>query len=130
MKHDAAGNEVITDLGKIIFDYEFLANIAGVSAMECEGIAGMSSRNIKDGISDLFGRENLSRGVEIHFAGEQIFIELFLAVKYGTKISEVASNVMKKVKHTLEEVTGLEVAEVNVNVHGIQFGRDTGQPEE
>lgn len=128
MKQDTWGNEINTEIGKIIFDYEFLANIAGISALDCDGIAGMSSRNIKDGISDLFGRENLSRGVEIHFSDEQLYIELFVVVRYGSIIKDVAANVIKKVKRTIEEVTGLQVAEININVQGIQT--DHASPQE
>jgi len=47
-------------------------------------------------------------------------IHLYIIVSYGTKISEVAYNIQRKVKYVLNEVVGLEVAQVNVAVQGVR----------
>jgi len=113
-------NEIENELGKVVISEELIATLAGVAAVECYGLVGMSSRKLKDGIAELLGRDNLSRGVEVSLEDGQLTIDLNIVVSYGTKIPEVAANVMEKVKYTLEKLTGLTVAQVNVNVQGVR----------
>lgn len=113
-------NEIENELGKVVISEELIAMLAGVAAVECYGLVGMASRKIKDGIAELLGRDNLSRGVDVKLEGESVTIDLHIIVSYGTKIPEVATNVMEKVKYTLEKLTGLDVARVNVHVQGVR----------
>lgn len=91
--------------GNIYIADEVISVIAGSAAMECYGLVGMASRKqLKDGIAELLGRENLSRGVEVRRENELLHIDLYIIVSYGTKISEVAHNIQSKVKYVLNEV--------------------------
>lgn len=114
------GNKLSNQYGKIVISEEVISTIAGISAVECYGVVGMASKRLKDGIWELLRRENLSKGIGIKTTGEELRIEVHIIVNYGVKISQVAQNVMDKVKYTLENYTGLEVNEVNVNVHDIR----------
>ena len=49
-----------------------------------------------------------------------MYITLHVIVSYGVRISEVAKNVMERVKYSVEEVTGLKVNRVDVHVQGVQ----------
>ncbi|HOP69337.1 MAG TPA: Asp23/Gls24 family envelope stress response protein [Bacillota bacterium] len=122
MNEIIGGNVITNELGKIIFAEDFLAELASQAAVECYGLVGMASRKLKDGIAELLRRENYSRGVKISIVNQELVIDLFVIVSYGTRIPEVASNVMEKVKFAVESTTGLSVAQVNVNVQGIQVG--------
>ena len=53
-----------TDLGQVIIDEEVIATYAGINAIECFGIVGMASVNMKDGFAQLLKRDNVSKGVE------------------------------------------------------------------
>ncbi|MDI6637669.1 MAG: Asp23/Gls24 family envelope stress response protein [Bacillota bacterium] len=114
------GKDVSTELGQITISDEVIALIAGMAATECYGLVGMASRNIQDGIAELLGMENLSRGVEVKLAGDEVVIDLYIIVEYGTKITEVAHNVMDKVRYVVESMTGLKVARVNITVQGVR----------
>ncbi len=109
-----------TGLGKIIIVDEVVATIAGLAATECYGIVGMASRRIKDGIAELLGRENLSRGVVISVKDGGVRIDLNVIVGYGTRISEVAHNVSSQVRYRVEQSTGMPVRGVNINVQGVR----------
>lgn len=110
-----------TDLGSIEIDEQVIATLAGGAAMECIGLVGMSStRAMKDGIAELLRRDNLSRGVEVHKENEELMIDLYIIVSYGTKISEVANIVQDRVKYTLNQMLGLEVEKVNIYVQGVR----------
>jgi len=116
--------EVATELGKIIVTNEVIATLAGSSALDCYGLVGMASRNqFKDGITELLGRENLTRGVEVRRDKDRTEIDLYIIVSYGTKISVVAQNVQSKVKYVLNDVVGLHVDAVNIFVQGVRVAR-------
>lgn len=106
--------------GKIIFSDEFLSNLAGVAAMDCYGIVGMSSQKTMDGIVELLLGSNLSKGVKISTVESNIRIHLYIIVEYGVSISAVATNVMDTVKYRVEKFTGLTVEKVDVTINGIR----------
>lgn len=114
--------EMKTNYGKIDVSKEVVAVIAGGAAIDCYGIVGMASqKQLKDGITDLLGKENLGRGVVIReLEDEEIHIDMYIIVSYGTKISEVAHNVQSKVKYQLEQMLGLKVDSVNIFVQGVR----------
>jgi len=113
--------EVRTDLGKITFSEDVISTVAGYAALDCYGLVGMASRKqVKDSLTELLGRENLRRGVQVRMDNEQVIVDMYIIVSYGTRISEVAHNVMDKVKYTLENYLGLAVDQVNVIVQGVR----------
>ncbi|NLM43308.1 MAG: Asp23/Gls24 family envelope stress response protein [Clostridiales bacterium] len=109
-----------TDFGEIYLSDDVLASLAGLAATECYGIVGMASKSAKDGIVELLKRENLSKGVKVTSDGDEIIIDLYIIVEFGTKISVIADNIIRKVKYTLENLTGLKVKKVNINVQGVR----------
>lgn len=109
------------DLGKIHYSEEVLTKIVGLSTMECYGVVGMVSKNATEGLWEIMRIENLSRGVKVKFNEEdKLVIELFVMVEYGTKISVIANNIIKKVRYSLENFTGLKVSSVTVNVQAVR----------
>ncbi|SDG96543.1 Uncharacterized conserved protein YloU, alkaline shock protein (Asp23) family [Alteribacillus persepolensis] len=116
--------EMNSQLGSIDVSTEVVATIAGGAAVDCYGIVGMASqKQIKDGLSEILGRDNFSRGVVIREADEGIHIDMYIIVSYGTKISEVAYNVQSKVKYQLQQMLGLTVDSVNVYVQGVRVAQ-------
>ena len=115
MKGSIANNK-----GNIYYSDEVLSNIVGVSTMECYGVVGMASRNATDGLWELIKGENLSKGVKIQSKDNQLFIELYIIVEYGTKISVIANNIIQKIKYNVENYTGLKVSSITVNVQGVR----------
>ncbi|MDI3522156.1 MAG: hypothetical protein PWR31_891 [Bacillota bacterium] len=111
------------EFGNIAIGDEVIATLAGAAAMECYGLVGMASRRITDGFVELLGRDNWSRGVEVKLEEGRVYVTLHIIVSYGVRISEVAKNVMEKVKYAVESVTGLKVARVDVYVQGVQLSQ-------
>ncbi|TVP87954.1 MAG: Asp23/Gls24 family envelope stress response protein [Alkalicoccus sp.] len=113
--------EMNTKYGNIDVSKEVVAVIAGGAAVDCYGIVGMASqKQLKDGITDLLGRENMARGVVIRDENDKVNIDMYIIVSYGTKISEVAYNVQQKVKYQLGQMLGLKVASVNIFISGVR----------
>ncbi|HEY9576442.1 MAG TPA: Asp23/Gls24 family envelope stress response protein [Pseudobacillus sp.] len=113
--------ELRTKYGQIDISNDVIAMIAGGAAIDCYGIVGMASKKqIKDGITEILRRENFARGVVVRQEEDQVFIDMYIIVSYGTKISEVANNVQSKVKYTLDQTVGLSVGAVNIFVQGVR----------
>ena len=97
--------------------------IAGLAASEVEGIAGMTLGFV-DGINQILGgNKKYSTGVKIELDGRKVTIDLYVNVKYGVRIPDIAFAAQNAVKSSVENMTGLEVAAVNVNVQGITFDK-------
>lgn len=112
--------KIVNEMGTISISAEVLSTIAGSVANEAYGIVGMSSKNSKGGLINILKRENLSKGVEVKINGEEIEIDLYVIIQFGTKISVVAKNTIDTVKYNVETQTGLKVANVNLNIEGIK----------
>ncbi|NMM51343.1 MULTISPECIES: Asp23/Gls24 family envelope stress response protein [Paenibacillus] len=113
--------ELKLEQGNVNISEDVISVIAGSAAMEVYGLVGMASRKqLKDGIAELLGRENLSRGVEVRRVQDALHIDLYIIVSYGTKISEVAHNIQVKVKYVLNEIVGLNVEQVNIFVQDVR----------
>jgi len=115
------GKEIRTDIGKMALSEEAIATIAGAAATECYGVVGMAGRKMTDGLSELLGRENLSKGVTVSIDGDDVYINVSVILAYGVKIPEVARMVAEKVRYTVENYTGLKVKRVTVNVESLRF---------
>lgn len=84
------------------------------------GIVGMASKNqFRDGLSEILGKENFSRGVVVTNDEGDLTI-VCISVSYGTKVSEVAHNVQNQVKYALKRMIGLNVNAVNIYIHGVR----------
>lgn len=107
-------------LGSIKIADEVVSIIAGLAATEIDGIAGMSG-GLVGGIAEMLGRKNFSKGVKVEVGEREAAIDLYIIVKYGVRIPDVALAAQENIKRAIETMTGLSVVEVNVHVQGVNF---------
>lgn len=112
--------EMKDQAGKIVIADEVVAVIAGLAAMEIEGVASMAGNATKELISKL-GVKSLSKGVKVEMVEESVTVYVALNLKYGYSIMDVSEKVQEKIKSTVESMTGLQVADVNVRVAGVEI---------
>lgn len=109
--------------GTITYANEVVAVIAGVAANEVEGVAGMCTAST--GITDVFSRnKNITKGVKVEVGTEEVSVDLYLNVEYGTPIQTAATNVQESVRKSIETMTGLHVVRVDVHVQGLSFEKE------
>ncbi len=108
-------------LGRIEVSPRVVGSVVGHAATECYGIVGMAARGLRDGLAERLNRDNLHRGVVIEAGDDGLVIDLYVIAQYGTRVSEVARNLMSVVKYASEKSLGLAVRAVNVNVQGIHM---------
>lgn len=98
--------------------------IAGLAAAEVEGVSGMTLGFV-DGINQILGNnKKYSKGVKVELEGNDVIIDLFVIVRYGVKIPDVAFSIQNSVKNSVETMTGLNVKSVNINVQGVTFDKE------
>ena len=116
-------------LGSIRIADEVVSIIAGLAATEVDGIAGMSG-GIAGGIAEMLGRKNFAKGVKVEVGEKEAAVDLYIIVKYGVRIPDVALAAQENVKQAIETMTGLSVVEVNVHVQGVGFPDDDRRDDE
>lgn len=117
------------ELGVIKISEEVVSIIAGLAATEVKGVAGMSGGFV-GGIAEKLGMKNLSKGIKVVVGEKEAAVDLFIIVDYGVKIPDVAWQIQENVKKAIETMTGLNVVEVNINVQGVDMGKDKEPREE
>lgn len=85
-----------------------------------DGVASMAG-NITNEVIGKLGIKNLSKGVKVDVLEGVVTVSLALNLKYDYSIMEVTKKVQEKVKNAVENMTGLEVADVNIKVAGVEM---------
>ena len=112
--------ELENNNGEVVIADEVVAVIAGLGAMEVEGVASMAGNATRELISKI-GIKSLSKGVRVDILENVVTIVLALNIKYGYNVMGVSTKVQEKVKAAVENMTGLTVADVNVRVVGVEM---------
>lgn len=128
--------EVTEEGNEIKIANDVVAVIAGKAASEVNGVYEMAG-GFAGGISEVFsGKKSLSKGIKVEVGEKETKIDVNIIVEYGVRIPDVAFEIQNKVKSAVESMTGLNVAEVNVHVQGVNTSaldvkeEETEEPEE
>lgn len=111
-------NEEITEESGIKIADDVVAVIAGKAASEVSGVFGMSG-GFAGGITEVFGKKSFTRGIKVDVQEQKVKIDVNIIVEYGARIPDVAFEIQNRVKKAVENMTGLDVLEVNVHVQGV-----------
>ena len=109
-------------LGEVKIADEVVAIIAGLAATEVEGVASMAG-NITNELVGKLGVKNLSKGVKVLVTDRSVDVDLALNIDYGYSIMKVSEKVQDRVKSAVENMTGLEVAMVNIRIVNVNMDK-------
>ena len=110
----------------ITYANEVIAIIAGLAANEVEGIAGMCSVNT----NILSKNRNATKGVKVEVGTEEVSVDLFVTVEYGTPIQRASHDAQESVRKAIESMTGLHVVRVDVHVQSVSFEKENNALQE
>ena len=105
-------------MGTIQISEDVVASIATSACLEVEGVGGLMNANVTDYVT---GKKMTAKGIRVEMDGEGIVVNLFIVVRYGSAIGDVAKKAQQMVRTALEGMTGFRVTAVNVHVGGISF---------
>lgn len=108
-----------TSLGAIRVSPHAVATIVHRATLESYGVVGLAPKDFTDGLVHTVTREP-SKGVSVRYSGEDIDIDVYVIVEYGTRISTVAKGVANTVRFQVEKALGLKVNQVSVHVAGLR----------
>jgi uncharacterized alkaline shock family protein YloU len=111
--------EETTSLGGIHISPRAVATIAYYATLESYGVVGLAPKNLAEGFAHTITREP-TRGVSVEYDGENVEIEIYIIVEYGTRIASVANSVANTVRYHVEKALGLRVSKINVHVAGLR----------
>ena len=108
------------EAGEVRIADEVVAIIAGLAATEVEGVASMAG-NITNELVGKLGMKTLSKGVKLTVVDNTVSVVLSLNLEFGFSVPEVSRRVQEKVKAAIENMTGLEVLEVSIQIEGVNI---------
>lgn len=113
LREDAhAGNVYLAD--------DVVAMIAGLAAIrDVEGVSAVGDTTRKNLAAQNVKRA--ARGVKVEIEDGVVCVDLALAISYGYNIPETCRKVQSKVQSTIENMTGLKVASVNLRIAGLNM---------
>jgi len=106
--------------GNIFISHQAIASVACQSALSSYGVVGLAPKNLVEGLANVILKDP-TLGVDVKYDGDQVDLDLYIIIEYGTRIKSVASTVAHQVHYQIEHTIGLPVRNVNVHVRGLRI---------
>lgn len=121
--------EIPNDFGVIRIADEVVSTVAGLAAIEVEGVSSMSGGWGTDLVEKL-GKKNFGKGIKVEINDNETAIDIYISIEFGYAIPQVAENVQKEVKTAVETMTGLTVTSVNVHIVSVTMKKSATEESE
>ena len=118
---DVKNSHVISDvpeLGAVYVTESVLGVISAMAALEVDGVFAMAGGITPDMVTKT-SMKKLAKSVHVEVDGNQVSISLILVVKMNENIINISKKVQDKVKQTVENMTCLDVVNVDVNIASV-----------
>ena len=108
-----------TPIGSIHVSPRAIATIAYNVARQSYGVVGLAPKNLVNGLTQVVVKDP-THGIEVHYDGERINIDIYIVIEYGTRIKSVALSVANSVRFQVEKALGMPIHEVNIHVQSLR----------
>ncbi len=108
--------------GALVITERAIADLAGLTVLECYGVVGMASPNLRQGVASLLSRDHVRQGVKVQQDGDELHIKLYIVVEYGLNVAEVAGNVRSQVAYNVQKMLGRPATTLRIYVQGVRVG--------
>ncbi|PZE56296.1 Asp23/Gls24 family envelope stress response protein [Curtobacterium sp. MCPF17_047] len=118
--------------GKTVIDDAVVSKVAGIAAREVNGVhslGGGAARAI-GALRDAIGQRDLSQGVKVEVGEKQVAADITIVAEYPVPLQQVAEGVRASVSRAIEQIVGMEVAEVNVTIQDVFIPGDDDEDED
>ena len=115
--------------GVVKISDDVLVAIVQTATLEIDGVYSVST-SFAGEIIGKFGKKSNFKGISILNEENKFTININLIIKQDYKLLEVAENVQNKVKTALENMAGLDIKKVNINIVSIEIDKNTNKKED
>ncbi len=125
---NAGQNPLQSDLGTTTIQDSVVTAIIGMAAEEVDGVAtshggvrlpGDTSPTVGEFVDNITGGGSRTRGLSVDVGEQQAAADITVNVEYGRSIPKVTQAVRDRVIKRVQNLTGLEVTEVNIQVNDV-----------
>jgi uncharacterized alkaline shock family protein YloU len=109
-----------TPKGDIQISKQAIATIAFQAVQRSYGVVGLASKNIADELAHALVKDP-THGIDVEYKNQEINIDIFIIIEYGTRIKSVAASVANTVRYQVERSLGVPVNEINIHVQGLRI---------
>ena len=106
----------------VTYKKNVVISIVSLATQEINGVASISRNSvsvIKSALS-----KHINRGIIVDFENNNAMIDVFVNVKFGYSVKDVAFRVQENIKSSVESMTEFKVTAVNVHVVGVTFNEN------
>lgn len=107
-------------IGTVKIADDVVGMIASLAATEVDGVTSMVG-NITNELMSKVGVKKLTKGVKVEIIQKMVKVDLGVILEYGYNIPATCQKVQGKVKSAIENMTGLEVTDVNIRIAGVSM---------
>lgn len=115
-----------TGTGRTVIDDGVIAKVAGIAAREVSGVhalGGGAARAI-GALRSAIGNDDRGQGVKVEVGERQVAADVTIVAEYPAPLQDVAEGVRSAVARAIQQIVGMEVAEINVTVQDVHIPQD------
>ncbi|MDQ0754440.1 putative alkaline shock family protein YloU [Arthrobacter sp. B3I4] len=107
--------------GRTVISEAAVAKVAGIAARAVPGVYSLGSAPSRalGAIRDAVGSLDHATGVRAEVGETQVAVDIDLVALYGTPLHPLADQIRAAVYAAVEELVGLQVIEVNIEIHDV-----------
>ncbi|MET4093561.1 Asp23/Gls24 family envelope stress response protein [Arthrobacter sp. UYCu712] len=107
--------------GRTVISEAAVAKVAGIAARSVPGVYSLGSvpGRAFGAIRDAVGSSDHAAGVRAEVGETQVAVDIDLVALYGTPLHALADQIRAAVYAAVEELVGLQVIEVNIEIHDV-----------
>ena len=107
-----------------------MAKVAAIAARAVPGVFALGNPGGRalGAVRDAVGGSSATQGVHVEVGEREVAVDINLIAVYGNALTTVANNVRAAVYGAVEQLVGLRVVEVNVDITDVQLPTDSAEP--
>lgn len=108
-----------TEIGVVKIADEVVGMIAAYAALEVDGCAALAGGITADQLGK--GTKKAGKSIHIEISKAGVRADLSVVMNYGFNIPATSGMIQRKVRSEIENMTGLNVTDVNIRIAGIEM---------
>ncbi|WP_242550319.1 MULTISPECIES: Asp23/Gls24 family envelope stress response protein [Enterococcus] len=115
--------------GEVTYDDKVIQKIIGIALENVDGLLTVDGGFFSNAAEKLVNTDNVTAGIETEVGKEQVAVDMEVVVEYGKDINDIFEQIKKIIAKEVQDMTHLDVIEVNVKVKDIktkeEFAKDS-----